>query len=176
MTAIGRPCRLTDETQATIVEALGHVGTWQGAADAAGISYETLRGWLRQGEADGEAGLGTPFSALVAACKRARYAFRRERMARIKAAGQADPRNWPADMTAIARVFPEEYGERQKVEHSGSIGGGVTVNLVSLAGAPRPVLRSGQVSYTPLPEQATPAQEAPAPRRLHPGEDGAATD
>jgi hypothetical protein len=97
-------------------------------------------------------------------------------MARIKAAGQADPRNWPADMTAIARVFPAEYGERQKVEHSGSIGGGVTVNLVSLAGAPRPVLARGQVSYTPLPSPADDPPGPPAPRRLHAGDGGDATD
>src|SRR5439155_7392415 len=45
MTAIGRPCKLTDETQGIICAALAKGATFRLACHAAGLSYETFRRW-----------------------------------------------------------------------------------------------------------------------------------
>lgn len=48
---MARPSKLTPETQAAIVKALRIGATYDVAAQAAGVAYDTLREWIKKGEA-----------------------------------------------------------------------------------------------------------------------------
>lgn len=48
---MGRPSKLTPETQAAIVDAILHGCTYSDAAGAAGVDYNTFNEWRKKGEA-----------------------------------------------------------------------------------------------------------------------------
>ncbi len=47
---MSRPTKLTPETQDTIVKAVSLGATYEAAANAGGVSYDSFNNWMKQGE------------------------------------------------------------------------------------------------------------------------------
>jgi len=105
MSKRGRPCKLTPDTQAKLVQALSLGATRRAACEYAGISTETLRDWLLRP--------GAAFSALSAALKEAEAKSTIGALAKIQKA--ATDGQWQAAAWLLERRHPEEYGRRQVV-------------------------------------------------------------
>ena len=105
---MGRPLKLTPETQARIVEAVELGATWERAADAAGVGASTLGLWRRRGEA-GE----VPYSAFLAALKRAEGAGVERALRVIRKAAEGGA--WQASAWLLERRYPADYGRRSEV-------------------------------------------------------------
>ena len=102
---VGRPDGLTPEVAARIVQGVrtgAHLGV---AAEAAGISYDTLRRWLKRGEAESHG----PYRELLEAVRRAEAEAELRHVALIDRAGQT---KWPASAWILARRHPERWGQR----------------------------------------------------------------
>jgi transposase len=112
-----RPAKLTSEVQARLVEALNVGGNHAQAAHYAGIDPDTLRRWLRTGEA---ATTG-PFYALCVAIKKAESNAPLHWLAIIEQAAKKG--EWTAAAWKLERKYPDEWGRRQRVDlkHSGNI-------------------------------------------------------
>ena len=105
---MGRPLKLTPETQARIVEAVELGATWERAADAAGVGASTLRDWRQRGEA-GE----KPFAAFLASVKRAEGAGVERALRVIRKAAEGGA--WQASAWLLERRYPADYGRRSEV-------------------------------------------------------------
>ncbi len=111
---------LTDEVQETIVQLL-RTGNWAvTAASMAGVTRSTYERWIKQGEADVEAGIESPHAAFARACARASAQAEAVRVFRIQ---QAAERDWRADAWWLERRFPRRWGERvvQELEGGGRL-------------------------------------------------------
>jgi hypothetical protein len=105
---MGRPSKLTPETQARILEAVELGATWERAADAAGVGASTLGLWRRRGEA-GDA----PYSSFIAALKAAESAGIERALRSIRSAAAAGA--WQASAWLLERRYPADYGRRSEV-------------------------------------------------------------
>ena len=105
---MGRPLKLTPETQARIVEAVELGATWERAADAAGVGASTLGLWRRKGEA-GE----VPYVTFLLALKRAEGAGVERALRVIRKAAEGGA--WQASAWLLERRYPADYGRRSEV-------------------------------------------------------------
>lgn len=118
----GRPCehpvsKYTERRVARLVEALELGASLKLAAGAAGISYETLRRWMREGEQDP----GSQYAELVSRIHEAEGRLAVVCMSHIqRAAGRGA---WQASAWILERRFPDLYGRKNRttVEHAGSV-------------------------------------------------------
>ena len=109
-----RPTKLTPKLQERIagfVRAGAYVET---AAAAAGVSKVTLYAWLKRGAA-GEG----PFAAFAEAIEEAQALAEMRDLALI---GKAAETEWAAAAWRLERKFPDRYGRRTRLEHSGPDG------------------------------------------------------
>jgi hypothetical protein len=68
----GRPSKMTAQRKQDLYDAAGVGMPLENAAGLAGITYETLRTWMRRGERDREDGGGTAYAEFVREFKRSR--------------------------------------------------------------------------------------------------------
>ncbi len=119
----GRPAKFTPQIQEKILTVLT-VGAYRSdACHYVGIQYETLRAWLRRGEARN--------ARRVLRILR-RGSSRPRRPPRIKALGTvrtAMDKNWQAAAWYLERKNPQEWGNRQRHEHTGKDGGPIRTQL-----------------------------------------------
>jgi hypothetical protein len=112
----GRPTKLTEQTQRTIVEAL-EAGAFQDAAcEAAGISRATFYGWLKRGRAARDSGgpvdvVDRPFLEFLNAVERARAVAEVDYLRAINAAARTD---WRAAAWVLAHGWPDRWGPGQR--------------------------------------------------------------
>jgi hypothetical protein len=93
--------------------------TLESAAALAGIdSYVTVLNWRKRGK-EGE----RPFAAFLRAEKRAIAEWQRDRIREMKDAGPL----WVRPAWQLERRMPDDYGRREKVEHTGDGGGPVKI-------------------------------------------------
>ena len=106
---MGRPTKLTDEVQATIVAALEGGCTRSAAAGAAGIDPSTLQRWVRRGErADGR---DKRFRLFCMAIKKAESMCDMRCLELINAA--ASEGRWQAAAWILERRWPQSWGRRR---------------------------------------------------------------
>jgi hypothetical protein len=143
----GRPTKLTAKVSRAICDAIREGLSIDGASAKGGIHPSTFHDWIARGVAGEQ-----PFAdfAEQAAQARAHVEARLlesvewaagERI-RLRALGSGESaeviedveRDWRAAAWLLERKFPEAYGNRAKVEHAGSVGARVELELPEGAG------------------------------------------
>jgi hypothetical protein len=149
----GRPSKLNDEVQRTIVEALRSGNFREPTAHFAGIAVSTLYSWLERGEAEraeeedarvaAEAKGETyvlpderPFAEFSEACTHAEAEAEVHAVAqlRLHMSKNADG-DWRAAVEYLRRRYTKRWSatERLEVEGDGAVLGGVPVEIVPTA-------------------------------------------
>ncbi len=110
--APGRQSKLTPERQERIVAliAAGNYGVT--ACRAAGIAYQTYLNWLERGRQETEG----PYVNFLAAITRAEADAEQRLVEQIAA---AVPTDWRAGAHLLERRYPDRWGRKERVEHSG---------------------------------------------------------
>ena len=122
MAKIGRPTKLTPGLKEVLITALSS-GCYRATAAAhAGISTPTLYKWLETGEADLEHGRDTDHADLRMAVIKAEADAEQEALQNIR---EQSKQQWQASAWFLERKWPNRWGRREHVEHSGEIGGKV---------------------------------------------------
>jgi hypothetical protein len=103
----GRPSRIANAEAVQILLSELERGTHPDpAAELAGISVNTVRNWVKRGEANEE-----PFATFLRAYKRARAKVESNVTQNIIEASK-DPRFWAAGATYLERTHPDRWGRR----------------------------------------------------------------
>lgn len=135
----GRPSKLTPETMDRLCQALQRGASHEHAAAYAGISPATFYRWKALGEgADPTDSELADFAEFLETVKKAEACGAFELLGAIRdaAGGEAEegeggaPRGraqWQAGAWILERRWPEMYGKREKVEHSGPGGGPIPI-------------------------------------------------
>lgn len=108
---------LTEATHKEIVTYVTAGAPLPLAADAAGLSWDTVKEWLKPEKAKRE-----PYKSFVEAVNRAKAVWACAAVMRITKAGKRG--NWAADLAMLERREPEHFRPApQQLEHSGKKGG-----------------------------------------------------
>lgn len=120
-TKTGRPCLLTKERQAQLMNAIADGVPLKQAAMLAGISYDSLNRWRARGEA-----FNAPliFRQFCKALERANAKAMHRLVTNINEAGKSD---WRASAWMLERRFGDEFAKPQKLEHSGPQGNPISL-------------------------------------------------
>lgn len=103
-----RPTDCTPKVTAKVVAVLEKGGYRSTAARAAGISYESLRKWVRRGEAGESA-----FVAFSASVKKAEADAEPALTEMVFEAGRV---SWQAAMTLMERRWPSRWARRDRID------------------------------------------------------------
>ena len=133
---MSRPTKLTPDVQETITKALGLGCTFEAAANAAGIAYETFNEWRKRGKAEAERRQSPriqegakqwndeqPYLQFSEAIKKALGDRQARWLSQIEKA--ANNGNWQAAAWKLERTEPDSFG-RNRVD--------VNVQSIDLAG------------------------------------------
>jgi hypothetical protein len=109
--------RFDAETAATIVSYVQAGAFMETASAAAGISKQTLYSWLKRGKAAAKGALRDWWEEV-------QKALALSEVAMIGAVSQAaQDGQWQAAAWHLERKWPERYGRRERIEHTGPGGG-----------------------------------------------------
>ncbi len=113
----GRPCELTEGVVKEIVMGVNLGSSIELAANAAGISYATVRRWLAQGKKDEKADVESDFRSFRSAIQKAKGKRASRWLARIE---EAAKESWQAAAWKLERTHPDLFGRViQRLEHAG---------------------------------------------------------
>ncbi len=101
----GRPSKFTPERRNSIIDAISHRIPYEMAAEANGISAETLYEWLRIGKAHRDDCIESEYSIFSEALKRAEMQRVREHCDMIA----AKPERWQADSWILERRWHKHF-------------------------------------------------------------------
>jgi hypothetical protein len=118
---MGRHSLLTSERSAAILDMVRGGVLIKTACAANGITYETLRTWLRRAEDPND---DPKYSAFADAFTRARALAEADAVQMVVTAGHKD---WRAAAWFLERSFPKDYGRLHNLEHTGADGGTITL-------------------------------------------------
>jgi hypothetical protein len=107
----GRPTKFTPERRGAIIDAISHRIPYEMAAEANGISLETLYAWLRTGKEHRDANIESDYSIFSEALKRAEMTKVREHTDMIA----AKPERWQADAWLLERRWHKHFGPNAQV-------------------------------------------------------------
>ena len=107
----GRPSKFTPERCASIIDAISHRIPYEYAAEANGISEETLYEWLRIARAHRNEGIDSNYTVFSEGLKRAEMTRMREHSDMIA----AKPERWQADAWLLERRWPKHYGPNSQL-------------------------------------------------------------
>lgn len=128
----GRPTKLNAARLESICNAIIAGATYEAAAQYAGIDYQTLRNWMKQGEQDAAQNLETGFfeffEALSTANARAQVNF----ALNIKDA--AEKGDWRAAAWMLERRFAKQYGPRVGTLDEKSLDDAIESELARMVG------------------------------------------
>jgi len=102
----GRPSKFTPERRSAIIDAIAHRIPYEMAAEANGISGETLYEWLRIGKEHRDQNIDSDYSVFSEALKRAEMTKVREHTDIIA----ARPERWQADAWLLERRWHKHFG------------------------------------------------------------------
>ena len=117
---MSRPTKLTPKLQAEICGYIENGNTFTRAFCLAGIGEKTFYQWKAQGETDIENGKDTIHSQFAQAIKKAEEKFKAWNIQQIMNAGKQS-NHWQACAWLLERKYPDEFGRKERVEHSGTI-------------------------------------------------------
>jgi hypothetical protein len=123
---MARPTKLTPAVTEKVVRGLQMGLTYRLAAQYAGIHYDTLREWTKQGEADLESENHTAFSEFSDQVKLAEAEAAMNMQTVIQAAALKG--DWKAAAWKLERRYPQEYG-RNVTEIQGLDGGPIRTSV-----------------------------------------------
>ena len=136
---MGRPTKLTEDTQAKITQAIRLGSTYKMASQYAGISYVSFNQWCKRGEEElarresGKVKKGSKqwkaeqiFVDFFNAVKEAEGQAVIGWLAKIEAS--ANDGSWQAAAWKLERRYPSDYN-RNRVEHTGKDGEAITFKL-----------------------------------------------
>ena len=136
----GRPTKFTPAVQTKILQHVRLGSPYEIACRAAGISWDCLRLWFKEGEQDDLQGRITPKSEFFAAVKAAEAETVAVWLAQMEKAAQSG--QWQAAAWRLERRFPQLFGmmqARQGVVNINILVGELTQQLKQLI--PDPALR-----------------------------------
>lgn len=107
---MGRPSKLTEETKKRLFQAIQLGCTYEHACDFAGISYQTMRNWIKKGE---KATKGKFFD-FVADLKKAEGKAVVGWLAHIEKAAKEG--TWQAAAWKLERRYPKLWGKAERSE------------------------------------------------------------
>jgi len=107
----GRPSKFTPERLGSIIDAISHRIPYEMAAEANGISGETLYAWLRIGKRHRDENIESAYSVFSEALKRAEMTKVREHTDMIA----AKPERWQADAWLLERRWHKYFGPNAQV-------------------------------------------------------------
>jgi len=125
---MGRKSKLTPERQKLFVDAVSAGNYIETAAELAGVTNVTFYNWMKRGR---QTQSGKYFEFLNA-IKKAEARAEVMRVSRIAKAGQEG--NWQADAWYLERRYPDRWGRRQRLEHTGKNGGPIIVTEIIIGG------------------------------------------
>ena len=102
----GRPSKFTPERRAAIIDAISHRIPYEMAAEANGISGETLYEWLRTAKEHRDQGIDSDYTIFSEGLKRAEMTRVREHTDMIA----AKPERWQADAWLLERRWYKYFG------------------------------------------------------------------
>lgn len=117
---MARPSKFERPTCEAIRQAIIDGATYEQAARAAGLHYDTFREWIKRGEAETD-GAYHEFSESI---KQAEALMVTQALADIRAAGSGYGASWQARAWLLERRYPDTYGRRapQEMRHTGADG------------------------------------------------------
>lgn len=129
---MGRPIKLNDEVREKIVQIVRAGNYIETAAAYAGVSKDSLYGWMRRGErekvrlANGEKPSGKEqiFVAFVDAIS---IALAESEARDVAIIGRAAESAWQASAWRLERKFPDRWGRKDRIEHAGVDGKAIQV-------------------------------------------------
>lgn len=107
----GRPSKFTPERRGAIIDAISHRVPYEMAAEANGISLETLYAWLRTGKEHRDKNIESDYTIFSEALKRAEMTKVREHTDMIA----AKPERWQADAWLLERRWHKYFGPNAQV-------------------------------------------------------------
>jgi len=108
---IGRPSKFTEKIRNDIIDAISHRIPYQMAAEANGISVETLYAWLRTAKEHQNEGIVSDFTIFSEALKRSEMTKVREHCDMIA----AKPERWQADAWLLERRWHKHFSPNAAV-------------------------------------------------------------
>lgn len=111
----GRPSKLNEDTKSRLLQAIRLGCTYDKACAFAGISYQTLRNWIKRGE---QSTKGQYFD-FVDELKKAEASAVVGWLAHIEKA--AKDGTWQAAAWKLERRYPREWGKGDREEDNGDI-------------------------------------------------------
>lgn len=102
----GRPSKFTPERRSCIIDAISHRIPYEMAAEANGISLETLYEWLRIGKQHRDEGIDSDYTIFSESLKRSEMQKVREHTDMIA----AKPERWQADAWLLERRWHKHFG------------------------------------------------------------------
>ena len=108
---VGRPSKFTPERRSSIIDAISHRIPYEMAAEANGISAETLYEWLRIGKSHRDQGIESDYSIFSEGLKRAEMQRVREHCDMIA----AKPERWQADAWLLERRWHKHFSPNAAV-------------------------------------------------------------
>lgn len=111
--AVGRPSKFTPEVRNRILTAIRNGNTYEASAHYGGVSYDTLREWIKRGQEE----TAGEFSEFFEAIKSAEAKAEVESVALIRQAAQEG--QWQAAAWFLERRKPSEWGRKDRHEVSG---------------------------------------------------------
>ena len=111
----GRPSKLNEDTKGRLLQAIRLGCTYDKACSFAGISYQTLRNWIKRGE---QATKGQYFD-FVDELKKAEASAVVGWLAHIEKAAKEG--TWQAAAWKLERRYPREWGKGERADDSSEI-------------------------------------------------------
>ena len=111
--AVGRPSKFTPEVRNRILSAIRNGNTYEASAHYGGVSYDTLREWIKRGQEE----TAGEFSEFFEAIKSAEAKAEVESVALIRQAAQEG--QWQAAAWFLERRKPSEWGRKDRHEIGG---------------------------------------------------------
>lgn len=107
----GRPSKFTPERRAAIIDAISHRIPYEFAAEANGISQDTLYEWLKLGKKHRDECIESDYSIFTEAIKRAEMEKIRQHNDMIA----AKPERWQADAWILERRWHKHYSSNAQL-------------------------------------------------------------
>lgn len=119
--------KLTLETTEALLDAVADGLHPETAAKVAGVAPRTVRGWVSKAEEDIEAGHPSEYVTFLFKLYQAETIVESSAVSKWKHYFEGDKGDWRAIATFLERRFPERWGKKSEVKHSGQVVHGVVM-------------------------------------------------